>query len=180
MAVKLVGSGTVVGGHCIGVDPYYLTHKAQAIGYHPEIILAGRRVNDGMGPHVASELVKKKIKAGHAVAHARVLVLGFAFKENCPDLRNTLVIDVVRELKEFGCTVDVSDPWASSEEAEHEYGISLLEAPQTGHYDALILAVPHKEYASMAASDLRAYLKEGGVLLDLKGALPLGLADLRL
>lgn len=170
----------LVGGHCIGVDPYYLTHKAQAVGYHPEIILAGRRVNDGMGPHVAAELVKKMIKAGHAVAHARVLVLGFAFKENCPDLRNTRVIDVVRELKEFGCSVDVADTWASSEEAEHEYGISLLETPQAGHYDALILAVPHKEYASMAAGDLRAYLKEGGVLFDLKGILPLGLADLRL
>jgi len=170
----------LVGGHCIGVDPYYLTHKAQAIGYHPEIILAGRRVNDSMGPHVAAELVKKMIKAGHAVAHARVLVLGFAFKENCPDLRNTRVIDVVRELKEFGCAVDVSDTWACSKEAEREYGISLLEAPQTGHYDALILAVPHEEYASMAAGDLRAYLKEGGVLFDLKGVLPLGLADLRL
>ncbi|MGO1502895.1 MAG: Vi polysaccharide biosynthesis UDP-N-acetylglucosamine C-6 dehydrogenase TviB [Marinobacter sp.] len=170
----------LVGGHCIGVDPYYLTHKAQAVGYHPDIILAGRRVNDGMGPHVAAELVKKMIKAGHAVAHARVLVLGFAFKENCPDLRNTRVIDVVRELKEFGCSVDVADTWASSEEAEHEYGISLLETPQAGHYDALILAVPHKEYASMAAGDLRAYLKEGGVLFDLKGVLPLGLADLRL
>jgi UDP-N-acetyl-D-galactosamine dehydrogenase len=109
-----------------------------------------------------------------------VLVLGFTFKENCPDLRNTRVIDVVRELKEFGCSVDVSDPWASSEEAEHEYEIALLEVPQTGHYDALILAVPHKEYASMVAGDLRAYLKKGGVLFDLKGVLPLGSADLRL
>lgn len=170
----------LVGGHCIGVDPYYLTHKAQAIGYHPEIILAGRRVNDGMGPHVAAELIKKMIKAGHAVARARVLVLGFAFKENCPDLRNTRVIDVVRELKEFGCSVDVSDVWANTEEAEHEYGISLLQAPQAGHYDALLLAVPHTEYASMAEDDLRAYLKEGGVLFDLKGVLPLGSADLRL
>ena len=170
----------LVGGHCIGVDPYYLTHKAQAIGYHPEIILAGRRVNDGMGPHVAAELVKKMIKAGHTVAHARVLVLGFTFKENCPDLRNTRVIDVVRELKEFGCSVDVSDPWVSSEEAEREYGISLVEAAPNGDYDALILAVPHNEYLGMTAGDFRAYLKEGGVLFDLKGVLPLGAADLRL
>ena len=170
----------LVGGHCIGVDPYYLTHKAQAIGYHPEIILAGRRVNDGMGPYVAAELVKKMIKAGHTVAHARVLVSGLTFKENCPDLRNTRVIDVVRELKEFGCSVDVSDPWASSEEAEREYGIALTETANSGHYDALILAVPHHEYMGRTAGDFRAYLKQGGVLFDLKGVLPLGAADLRL
>ncbi|PFG53746.1 nucleotide sugar dehydrogenase [Marinobacter sp. LV10R520-4] len=170
----------LVGGHCIGVDPYYLTHKAQAIGYHPEIILAGRRVNDGMGPHVAAELVKKMIKAGHTVAHARVLVLGFTFKENCPDLRNTRVIDVVRELKEFGCSVDVSDPWVSSEETEREYGVALTEAASNGDYDALILAVPHREYLGMTTGDFRAYLKQGGVLFDLKGVLPLGAADLRL
>jgi len=170
----------LVGGHCIGVDPYYLTHKAQAIGYHPEIILAGRRVNDGMGQHVAAELVKKMIKAGHTVAHARVLVLGFTFKENCPDLRNTRVIDVVRELKEFGCSVDVSDPWVSSEDAEREYGISLTEAASNKDYDALILAVPHNEYLGMTAGDFRAYLKDEGVLFDLKGVLPLGAADLRL
>jgi len=170
----------LVGGHCIGVDPYYLTHKAQAIGYHPEIILAGRRVNDGMGPYVAAELVKKMIKAAHTVAHARVLVLGFTFKENCPDLRNTRVIDVVRELKEFGCSVDVSDPWVSSEDVEREYGISLVKAAPKGDYDALILAVPHNEYLGMTAGDFRAYLKQGGVLFDLKGVLPLGAADLRL
>jgi len=170
----------LVGGHCIGVDPYYLTHKAQAIGYHPEIILAGRRVNDGMGPYVAAELVKKMIKAAHTVAHARVLVMGFTFKENCPDLRNTRVIDVVRELKEFGCLVDVSDPWVSSEDVEREYGIALVKAAPKGDYDALILAVPHNEYLGMAAGDFRAYLKEGGVLFDLKGVLPLGAADLRL
>jgi len=148
----------LVGGHCIGVDPYYLTHKAQAIGYHPEIILAGRRVNDGMGPYVAAELVKKMIKAGHTVAHARVLVLGFTFKENCPDLRNTRVIDMVRELQEFGCQVDVTDGWANNAEAEHEYGVSLLESPKAGLYDAVILAVSHSEYADLLAGDLRAYL----------------------
>lgn len=170
----------LVGGHCIGVDPYYLTHKAQAIGYHPEIILAGRRVNDGMGPYVAAELVKRMIKAGQTVASARVLVLGFAFKENCPDLRNTRVIDVIRELKDFGCDVDVSDCWANAEEAEQEFGLSLLESPAGATYDCVLLAVPHREYAEMTTESLRAYLKEGGILFDLKGILPLGDADMRL
>jgi UDP-N-acetyl-D-galactosamine dehydrogenase len=170
----------LVGGHCIGVDPYYLTHKAQAIGYHPDIILAGRRVNDNMGPYAASELVKAMIKAGHTIAHARVLIMGFAFKENCPDLRNTRVIDVVKELSEFGCQVDVTDCWANNEEAEHEYGISLHENPEKGQYDAVLLAVPHREYAERSSGELREYLKENGVLFDLKGVLPLGEADLRL
>ncbi|WP_298448152.1 Vi polysaccharide biosynthesis UDP-N-acetylglucosamine C-6 dehydrogenase TviB [uncultured Marinobacter sp.] len=170
----------LVGGHCIGVDPYYLTHKAQAIGYHPEIILAGRRVNDGMGSYVAAELVKAMIKSGHTIAKARVLIMGFAFKENCPDLRNTRVIDVVKELKEFGCAVDVTDCWADSAESEHEYGISLTEQPGQGEYDGVIVAVPHKEYAAMSSDDLRGYLKDDGVLYDLKGLLPLGEADLRL
>jgi UDP-N-acetyl-D-galactosamine dehydrogenase len=170
----------LVGGHCIGVDPYYLTHKAQAVGYHPEVILAGRRVNDGMGAYVASGLVKSMIKAGHTVANARVLVMGFAFKENCPDLRNTRVIDVVKELKEFGCQVDITDCWADSAQAEHECGVSLTAQPENGDYDGVILAVPHREYAAMSSDDLRGYLKEGGVLYDLKGVLPLGEADLRL
>jgi len=170
----------LVGGHCIGVDPYYLTHKAQAVGYHPEIILAGRRVNDGMGAYVASGLVKSMIKAGHTVANARVLIMGFAFKENCPDLRNTRVIDVVKELQEFGCQVDITDCWADSAQAEHEYGISLTAQPRKGDYDGLVLTVPHREYAAMSVSDLRGYLTEGGVLYDLKGVLPLGEADLRL
>jgi UDP-N-acetyl-D-galactosamine dehydrogenase len=170
----------LVGGHCIGVDPYYLTHKAQAVGYHPEIILAGRRVNDGMGAYVASGLVKSMIKAGHTVANARVLVMGFAFKENCPDLRNTRVIDVVKELQEFGCQVDITDCWADNAEAQHEYGINLTEQPGQGDYDGVIVAVPHREYAVMSAGELRGYLKEGGVLYDLKGLLPLGEADLRL
>ncbi|MFL1455721.1 Vi polysaccharide biosynthesis UDP-N-acetylglucosamine C-6 dehydrogenase TviB [Marinobacter sp. GN3S48] len=170
----------LVGGHCIGVDPYYLTHKAEAIGYHPEIILAGRRVNDNMGPYAASELVKAMIKAGHTIAHARVLVMGFTFKENCPDLRNTRVIDVVKELREFGCNVDITDCWADNDEARHEYGISLVDKPNAGDYDAVLLAVPHREYASLSSSELRAYLKDNGVLFDLKGVLPLGEADLRL
>ncbi|SFR42145.1 UDP-N-acetyl-D-galactosamine dehydrogenase [Marinobacter gudaonensis] len=170
----------LVGGHCIGVDPYYLTHKAQAIGYHPEIILAGRRVNDNMGPYAASELVKALIKKGHAVASSRILVMGLTFKENCPDLRNTRVIDVVDELKDFGCAVDVTDCWADNEEAQEEYGISLIDSPRTGDYDAVFLAVPHREYAQKTSSELRGYLKPGGVLFDLKGVLPLGEADLRL
>jgi len=170
----------LVGGHCIGVDPYYLTHKAQSIGYHPEIILAGRRVNDNMGPYAAAELVKAMIKAGHTIASARVLVMGFTFKENCPDLRNTRVIDVVNELRDFGCTVDVTDCWADNEESEHEYGVSLLDKPKAGDYDAVLLAVPHREYAALSSKELRAYLKDNGVLFDLKGVLPLGEADLRL
>jgi len=170
----------LVGGHCIGVDPYYLTHKAQAIGYHPEIILAGRRTNDGMGPYVASELVKAMIKAGHTIANARVLVMGFTFKENCPDLRNTRVIDVVKELEEFGCQVDVTDCWADNAEAEHEYGISLTDKPEQGSYSGVIVAVPHREYAAMSSSDIRGYLTAEGVLYDLKGILPLGEADCRL
>ncbi|TVT30940.1 MAG: nucleotide sugar dehydrogenase [Marinobacter vinifirmus] len=170
----------LVGGHCIGVDPYYLTHKAQAIGYHSEIILAGRRTNDGMGPYVASELVKAMIKAGHTIANARVLVMGFTFKENCPDLRNTRVIDVVKELQDFGCQVDVTDCWADSAEAEHEYGIRLIDKPEAAVYDGVLLAVPHREYAALSAADLRGYLNAGGVLFDMKGTLPLGDADLRL
>lgn len=170
----------LVGGHCIGVDPYYLTHKAQAIGYHPEIILAGRRVNDNMGPYAAAELVKAMIKKGHTIANSKVLVMGLTFKENCPDLRNTRVIDVVNELKDFGCQVDVTDCWANNEEAEHEYGISLVSQPEQGKYDAVFLAVPHREYARMTAEELRLYTNSNGVLFDLKGVLPLGQADLRL
>ncbi|AHI29137.1 Vi polysaccharide biosynthesis UDP-N-acetylglucosamine C-6 dehydrogenase TviB [Marinobacter similis] len=170
----------LVGGHCIGVDPYYLTHKSEAIGYHPEIILAGRRVNDGMGPYVASELVKHMIKAGHAVANARVLVMGLTFKENCPDLRNTRVIDVVRELQDFGCQVDVTDCWADNAEAQQEYDIFLVEELIPQQYEAVVLAVPHREYAAMSTADLRQLLSADGVLFDLKSVLPLGEADLRL
>jgi UDP-N-acetyl-D-galactosamine dehydrogenase len=169
----------LVGGHCIGVDPYYLTHKAQAIGYHPEIILSGRRVNDNMGPYAASELVKAMIKAGQTIARARVLIMGFTFKENCPDLRNTRVIDVVKELREFGCNVDVIDCWAEPREAGEEYGITLLDEPGSD-YDAVLLAVPHREYAGMSSAELRGMMKDNGVLFDLKGVLPLGESDLRL
>lgn len=170
----------LVGGHCIGVDPYYLTHKAEAIGYHPKIILAGRRVNDGMGPYVAAELVKRMIKAGHAVSNARVLIMGLTFKENCPDLRNTRVIDVIQELQDFGCQVDVTDCWADNAEAQQEYGISLVEELIPEQYEAVVLAVPHREYAAMSVADLRQLLSAEGVLFDLKGVLSLGEADLRL
>lgn len=170
----------LVGGHCIGVDPYYLTHKAQAVGYHPEVILAGRRVNDNMGPYAASELVKAMIKSGHRVARDKVLVLGFTFKENCPDIRNTRVIDMVKELQEFGCVVDIADCWADPQEIQHEYGFELVAQPDRHSYDAVILAVPHREYADWSAEDFRALLKPDGLLFDLKGVLPKDQSDLRL
>lgn len=170
----------LVGGHCIGVDPYYLTHKAQAIGYHPDVILAGRRVNDNMGSYAAAELIKTMIKRGHTISTSRVLIMGLTFKENCPDLRNTRVIDVIEELRDFGCHVDVTDYWANNAEAEQEYGISLVSNPDKGKYDAVFLAVPHDEYAAMSAEELRGYTNGNGVLFDLKGVLPLGQADLRL
>lgn len=170
----------LVGGHCIGVDPYYLTHKAQAVGYHPEIILAGRRVNDNMGAYVASALVKSMIRAGQAVANAQVLIMGLSFKENCPDLRNTRVIDVVNELREFGCQVDVVDSWADADEAQQEYGIELKQLPDEADYDAVVVAVPHQDYAEMSPESLRRLLKNDGILYDMKGIYPLGMADLRL
>lgn len=136
----------LVGGHCIGVDPYYLTHKAQEVGYNPEIILAGRRLNDNMGIYVANQVIKLMIKKGHKIEGSRVLVLGIAFKENCPDIRNSRVIDVIRELREFGCRVDVSDYWADAKEVMHEYGIELSDATDMSHYDAIVLAVAHEKY----------------------------------
>ncbi len=170
----------LVGGHCISVDPYYLTHKAQEIGYYPQVILSGRQINDGMGAYVAERVIKMLTRRRIHVVGANILILGLTFKENCPDLRNTRVIDVVRELQEFGCRVDVADPWANNAEAQEEYGISLIGQPKNGDYEAVILAVPHQEYRFMAASDVRAFTKAGGVLFDLKGVLPLGEADLRL
>jgi len=136
----------LVGGHCIGVDPYYLTHKAQAIGYHPEIILAGRRLNDSMGTYVVAQLVKAMTKKRIQVEGAKVLVMGLTFKENCPDLRNTRVVDIVGELKDYNCDVDVYDPWVSVEEARHEYGITPIAKANTGGYDAIIPAVAHPPF----------------------------------
>ncbi|MDZ4372352.1 MAG: nucleotide sugar dehydrogenase [Phenylobacterium sp.] len=170
----------LVGGHCIGVDPYYLTHKAEAVGYRPEVILAGRRINDGMGGHVARELVKAMIQRGGLVRGARVLVMGLAFKENTPDLRNTRVIDIVRELEEYGAAVDVWDPWITSEEAASEYSLTLLKAPEPGVYDGVVLAVAHREFQALGPEAIRAFGREGAVLFDVKSALPKGAADLRL
>ena len=170
----------LVGGHCIGVDPYYLTHKAQAIGYHPEIILAGRRINDSMGRFVASELVKAMLKRGIQVKDARILVLGLTFKENCPDLRNTKVIDVVRELKDYNANVDVHDPWADQAEAQHEYGISLTTEPAQNAYDAIILAVGHRQFREQGSEAIRQLGRENHVLYDLKYLLPPAESDLRL
>ena len=170
----------LVGGHCIGVDPYYLTHKAQTIGYHPEIILAGRRLNDGMGAYVVSQLVKAMLKKRIHVEGARVLVMGLTFKENCPDLRNTRVIDIVKELDEYNIEVDVYDPWVSTAEAEHEYGIAPIEQPKPGQYDGVILAVGHNQFKSLGAPGIRALAKPGGVVYDLKYILSANESDIRL
>ena len=170
----------LVGGHCIGVDPYYLTHKAQSVGYHPEIILAGRRLNDGMGAYVVNQLVKAMLKKRIHVEGARVLVMGLTFKENCPDLRNTKIVDIIHELKEFGIQVDCYDPWINPQEAEHEYGISPVAEPAVGEYDGVILAVAHKQFAEMGAERIRALAKPEHVLYDLKYLLPAEASDLRL
>ena len=170
----------LVGGHCIGVDPYYLTHKAQAIGYHPEIILAGRRLNDSMGAYVVSQLVKCMMKRRIHVDGARVLIMGLAFKENCPDLRNTKVVDVVKELVEHNIEVDVYDPWVSPAAAEHEYGISPVNEPAINSYDAIVLAVGHAQFKAMSTSDIRKFGKAEHVLYDLKYLLPAEGSDLRL
>ena len=170
----------LVGGHCIGVDPYYLTHKAQSIGYHPEIILAGRRLNDGMGAYVVAQLLKAMAKKRIHVDGARVLVMGLTFKENCPDLRNTRVIDMVDELKDYNCVVDVCDPWASADEAHQEYSISLVAKPEAGTYDAIILAVAHHQFKEMGEAAIRQLGAATHVLYDLKYLLPADSSDLRL
>jgi len=170
----------LVGGHCIGVDPYYLTHKAQAIGYHPEIILAGRRLNDSMGAYVIAQLVKAMTKKRIQVEGAKVLVMGLAFKENCPDLRNTRVVDIVSELKDYNCEVDVYDPWVSVEEAQNEYDITPIAEPNSGSYDAILLAVAHHQFKGMGAAAIRALGKLNSVLYDLKYVLSTHESDLRL
>jgi UDP-N-acetyl-D-galactosamine dehydrogenase len=170
----------LVGGHCIGVDPYYLTHKAQAIGYHPEVILAGRRVNDGMGEYVASQLIKAMTKKGIAIKGAKVLIMGLTFKENCPDIRNTKVVDIVSELKDYGCKVEVCDPWVNSEEAQHEYSIAITKQLNAGNYDAIILAVAHDQFKAMTEQEIRSSGKNNHILYDLKYVLPASQSDLRL
>ena len=168
----------LVGGHCIGVDPFYLAQKAQEIGYHPEIILAGRRLNDSMGSYVAGEVVKLMLKSGLPVKDNKVLMLGITFKENCPDIRNTRAIDIYNELKSFGILVDVFDPWASEKEVKEEYDIKILNSyPEKDEYGAIILAVAHDEFKNI---DIRNYKKSGTIIFDVKGVLPKEMVDGRL
>ncbi|MEG2272489.1 MAG: Vi polysaccharide biosynthesis UDP-N-acetylglucosamine C-6 dehydrogenase TviB [Acinetobacter sp.] len=170
----------LVGGHCIGVDPYYLTHKAQSIGYHPEIILAGRRLNDSMGAYVVTQLIKQMIKKKIQVEDAKVLLLGLSFKENCPDIRNTKIIDIVKELEEYHVAVDVYDPWVDSAEAQHEYNILPIDAPKSAEYDAIILAVAHEQFKQMGVEEIRKLGKADHVLYDLKYVLAQHESDIRL
>lgn len=170
----------LVGGHCIGVDPYYLTHKAQCVGYHPEMILAGRRLNDGMGKHVVSQLVKTMIKKRIQIENAHVLIMGLTFKENCPDLRNTKVIDIISELGEFNMKVDVIDPWCSPAEAKKEYNIDLLNSVEKNQYDAIILAVSHDNFKLLGKDKIKSFGKDTHVLYDLKYILDKDSVDIRL
>ena len=170
----------LVGGHCIGVDPYYLTHKAEALGYHPEVILAGRRINDGMGGHVARELANEMQRRGRPLEGARVLMMGLAFKENCPDLRNTRVVDIIQPLAEGGALVDVWDPWIDPSEALHEHGIKLTEQPEPSAYDAIVLAVAHDQFRTLGPDAIRAFGGARSVVFDVKSILPKDASDLRL
>ncbi|MEA2093118.1 MAG: Vi polysaccharide biosynthesis UDP-N-acetylglucosamine C-6 dehydrogenase TviB [Pseudomonadota bacterium] len=170
----------LVGGHCIGVDPYYLTHKAQEIGYHPEIILAGRRINDDMGSYVAEQVIKLMINRKIEVSGSRVLVLGLTFKENCPDLRNSRVIDVISGLQGFNVQVDVCDPWVDVNAAREEYGIELVSRPGQGEYDAVIIAVAHNQFRELGGAGLRDYCTPDGILYDVKYLLPAAAVDGRL
>jgi UDP-N-acetyl-D-galactosamine dehydrogenase len=170
----------LVGGHCISVDPYYLTHKAQEVGHHPDVILAGRRTNDGMGAYVANEVIRLMVRKGINPVNARVLVLGLAFKENCPDLRNTRVVDIVSGLQGYNASVDVHDPWVDAGEAENEYGLVPLGEVERGAYDAIVLAVGHREFARMGAEGIRKFGKPGAVLYDVKYVLPKDAVDARL
>lgn len=170
----------LVGGHCIGVDPYYLTHKAQEIGYHPEVILAGRRLNDSMGAFVSNEVVKLMASQGGLKANSKALLLGLAFKENCPDLRNTRVVDVIAELGKFGIRCDVYDPWVSAEAARKEYGIELIEPQHDDDYDAIILCVAHHQFIDMGIKTLRGFGKAGAIVYDVKHIFPRNTVDGRL
>ena len=171
----------LVGGHCIGVDPYYLTHKAQEVGYHPEVILAGRRINDNMARHVADETVKLMLRRGLPVLGSKVLVLGLTFKENCPDVRNTKVVDIVRTLQGYNTQVEIYDPWISTDEAEHEYALKCLtEVPAPGQYAAVVVAVGHRQFLELGEEGIKAFGQPGAVVFDVKGVLPAGAADGRL
>jgi UDP-N-acetyl-D-galactosamine dehydrogenase len=158
----------LVGGHCIGVDPYYLTHKAQEVGFHPEMILAGRRINDNMGNYVAGEIVRLMTRKGIRVSGSRVLVLGLTFKENCPDVRNTRVVDVINELQSYGAEVDVTDPWVDADLAWHEYGIRPVRSPRRGRYDAVVAAVAHEQFRKLGAAGARRHARKRHVLYDIK------------
>ena len=170
----------LVGGHCIGVDPYYLTHKAQAIGYNPEVILSGRRINDGMGIYVVSQLIKLMLKRRIQVQESHVLIMGLTFKENCPDIRNTRVVDIIAELKTYGVHVDVYDPWVNADETFAEYGIRPIDQPETGQYDGIILAVAHQQFKQMPISEIRALGTQDAVVYDLKYLFPADQTDARL
>ncbi len=170
----------LVGGHCIGVDPYYLTHKAQSLGYHPEVILAGRRINDGMGAYVVSQLVKAMVKKRIQVDGAKVLVMGLTFKEDCPDLRNTRVVDILKELSEYNIAADVYDPWVSVAEAQHEYNVTPVSQLENGQYDAVILAVAHQEFREIGAAAIHELGKATHIVYDLKYLFPAEATDLRL
>lgn len=170
----------LVGGHCIGVDPYYLTHKAQEIGYHPEVILAGRRINDSMGAYVADSVVKMMMRKRITVVDSNILILGLTFKENCPDLRNTRVVDIIAELKNYNANVDVYDPWINSKEAEHEYGISPVSTLAQNHYDAIIIAVGHSQFLEMGIDEIRKLGRKNYVVYDVKSLFPKGQVDDRL
>ena len=170
----------LVGGHCIGVDPYYLTHKAQEVDHHPEVILAGRRINDGMGAYVADQMLRLMARKGINPVGAKVLVLGLTFKENCPDLRNTRVVDIVGRLAEYNVDIDIHDPWVDPAEARHEYGVEMVADPQKGAYDAVILAVGHRQFAEMGAPGARAFGRANCVLYDVKSILPRDAVDGRL
>ncbi|MDA3538433.1 Vi polysaccharide biosynthesis UDP-N-acetylglucosamine C-6 dehydrogenase TviB [Acinetobacter baumannii] len=170
----------LVGGHCIGVDPYYLTHKAESIGLHPEIILAARRLNDRMGEYVATQLIKEMVKQRIQVVGARILILGLSFKENCPDIRNTKIVDMVKALKEYDLDLDIYDPWVDSAEVEGEYGLAPVTELKQGHYDAIVIAVAHDQFKAMSSQELIALGKEKHVLYDLKYILDKTESDLRL
>ena len=170
----------LVGGHCIGVDPYYLTYKAQSVGYNPEVILSGRRINDGMGQYVVSQLIKSMLKKRIQVDGSNVLLMGLTFKENCPDLRNTKVIDIISELKSYNINVNIFDPWVSEEDAVHEYGLSLTNSPNNDEYDAVIVAVAHNEFIEKGPEGIRNYLRENGLFYDLKSLFAKDKSDIRL
>jgi UDP-N-acetyl-D-galactosamine dehydrogenase len=170
----------LVGGHCIGIDPYYLTYKAQQLGYHPQMILAGRRINDNMSLYVSTRIVKLMLGKGIQPNGARILIMGLTFKENCPDVRNTKVVDIVSELETYGATVDVHDPWVDGEEATHQYGIKLTEQPDAGAYDVVVLAVGHQQFKDLGEAGIKAYGKSDSVFFDIKYLLPKDSVDGRL